>query len=131
MYHEMSESGVIDKTALVFGQMNESPGCRQRVALSALTMAEEFRDKLFETQSGEKIMRFRHGGEGEYVSKEMDNLYAKHGIIPEVTPKEKSAMNGLAERLIRELTENTRTNLQMANLPIRFWVEALQYSVYV
>lgn len=86
---------------------------------------------LFETKSGEKVMTFRHDGEGEYVSKEMDNVYAKHGIIPEVTPKEKSAMNGLAERLTRELTENTRTNLQMANLPLRFWVEALQYSVYV
>lgn len=44
LYAEMSESGVIDKTALVFGQMNEPPGARQRVALSALTMAEYFRD---------------------------------------------------------------------------------------
>jgi F-type H+-transporting ATPase subunit beta len=45
LYHEMKESGVLDKTALVFGQMNEPPGARQRVALSALTMAEHFRDK--------------------------------------------------------------------------------------
>ncbi|KKP68096.1 MAG: ATP synthase subunit beta [Candidatus Moranbacteria bacterium GW2011_GWE1_35_17] len=45
LYHEMKESGVLDKTALVFGQMNEPPGARQRVALSALTMAEYFRDK--------------------------------------------------------------------------------------
>jgi F-type H+-transporting ATPase subunit beta len=44
LYHEMKESGVLDKTALVFGQMNEPPGARQRVALSALTMAESFRD---------------------------------------------------------------------------------------
>jgi F-type H+-transporting ATPase subunit beta len=44
LYHEMKESGVLDKTALVFGQMNEPPGARQRVALSALTMAEHFRD---------------------------------------------------------------------------------------
>lgn len=44
LYHEMNESGVINKTALVFGQMNEPPGVRQRVALSALTMAEYFRD---------------------------------------------------------------------------------------
>jgi F-type H+-transporting ATPase subunit beta len=44
LYHEMKESGVLDKTALVFGQMNEPPGARQRVALSALTMAEYFRD---------------------------------------------------------------------------------------
>ncbi len=44
LYYEMKESGVLDKTALVFGQMNEPPGARQRVALSALTMAEYFRD---------------------------------------------------------------------------------------
>jgi F-type H+-transporting ATPase subunit beta len=45
LYHEMLESGVINKTALVFGQMNEVPGARLRVALSALTMAEYFRDE--------------------------------------------------------------------------------------
>ena len=44
LYREMSESGVIDKTALVFGQMNEPPGARARVALTALTQAEYFRD---------------------------------------------------------------------------------------
>ncbi|MGL6104707.1 F0F1 ATP synthase subunit beta [Romboutsia sp.] len=45
LYEEMTESGVIKKTALVFGQMNEPPGARMRVALSGLTMAEHFRDK--------------------------------------------------------------------------------------
>ena len=45
LYKEMSDSGVINKTALVFGQMNEVPGARARVALSALTMAEYFRDE--------------------------------------------------------------------------------------
>jgi F-type H+-transporting ATPase subunit beta len=45
LYHEMKDSGVIDKTTLVFGQMNEPPGARQRVALSALSMAEYFRDE--------------------------------------------------------------------------------------
>ncbi len=45
LYHEMKDSGVLDKTALVFGQMNEVPGARQRVALSGLTMAEYFRDQ--------------------------------------------------------------------------------------
>jgi len=45
LYHEMVDSGVIDKTSLVFGQMNEPPGARQRVALSALAMAEYFRDE--------------------------------------------------------------------------------------
>ncbi len=46
LYREMKESGVIDKTALVFGQMNEPPGARARVALSALTIAEYFRDEM-------------------------------------------------------------------------------------
>ena len=45
LWNEMHESGVIDKTALVFGQMNEAPGVRMRVALSGLTMAEYFRDE--------------------------------------------------------------------------------------
>ena len=45
LYHEMKDSGVINKTALVFGQMNEPPGARMRVALTGLTMAEYFRDK--------------------------------------------------------------------------------------
>ena len=44
LYNEMKESGVIDKTALVYGQMNEPPGARMRVGLSGLTMAEDFRD---------------------------------------------------------------------------------------
>jgi F-type H+-transporting ATPase subunit beta len=45
LYHEMKDSGVLDKTALVFGQMNEPPGARQRVGLTGLTMAEYFRDE--------------------------------------------------------------------------------------
>ncbi|HRH55996.1 MAG TPA: F0F1 ATP synthase subunit beta, partial [Candidatus Paceibacterota bacterium] len=45
LYHEMDESGVLDKTALVFGQMNEVPGARARVALTGLTQAEYFRDE--------------------------------------------------------------------------------------
>lgn len=45
LYYEMIDGGVLDKTALVFGQMNEPPGARMRVALTGLTMAEEFRDK--------------------------------------------------------------------------------------
>lgn len=44
MYHEMKDSGVLDKTVLVYGQMNESPGARMRVALTGLTMAEHYRD---------------------------------------------------------------------------------------
>ena len=45
LYHEMMESGVIEKTTMVFGQMNEPPGARMRVGLAGLTMAEYFRDK--------------------------------------------------------------------------------------
>ncbi len=44
LYHEMKDTGVLDKTVLVYGQMNESPGARMRVALSGLTMAEHYRD---------------------------------------------------------------------------------------
>jgi len=46
LYHEMKEAGVIDKTSLIYGQMNEPPGARARVALSALTVAEYFRDEM-------------------------------------------------------------------------------------
>jgi F-type H+-transporting ATPase subunit beta len=46
LWHDMSESGVIEKTALVFGQMNEPPGARMRVGLTGLTLAEYFRDKM-------------------------------------------------------------------------------------
>jgi F-type H+-transporting ATPase subunit beta len=53
LWVEMKESGVLDKTALVFGQMNEPPGARQRVALTALTMAEYFRD-----QEGKDVLLF-------------------------------------------------------------------------
>lgn len=53
LYHEMIESGVIEKTAMVFGQMNEPPGARMRVALSGLTMAEYFRD-----EAGQDVLLF-------------------------------------------------------------------------
>ncbi len=53
LYHEMTDSGVIAKTTMVFGQMNEPPGARMRVALTGLTMAEYFRD-----QSGQDVLLF-------------------------------------------------------------------------
>ncbi|WP_058486014.1 F0F1 ATP synthase subunit beta [Defluviitalea phaphyphila] len=53
LYHEMKASGVIDKTTMVFGQMNEPPGARMRVGLTGLTMAEYFRDK-----SGQDVLLF-------------------------------------------------------------------------
>src|SRR2546423_11600262 len=66
LWLEMKESGVIDKTILVFGQMNEPPGARMRVALSGLPMAEYFRDE--EGQDGllfiDNIFRFVQAGSG-------------------------------------------------------------------
>ncbi|HUK01726.1 MAG TPA: F0F1 ATP synthase subunit beta [Steroidobacteraceae bacterium] len=62
-YHEMKESGVLDKVAMVFGQMNEPPGNRLRVALTGLTMAEFFRDEK------------REGGKGRDVLLFIDNIY--------------------------------------------------------
>ena len=53
LYNEMIESGVIEKTAMVFGQINEPPGARMRVALTGLTMAEHFRD-----QEGQDVLLF-------------------------------------------------------------------------
>src|SRR5699024_9775886 len=53
LYYEMKDSGVIEKTAMVFGQMNEPPGARMRVALSGLTMAEYFRD-----EAGQDVLLF-------------------------------------------------------------------------
>src|SRR5699024_12065715 len=52
-YYEMKDSGVIEKTAMVFGQMNEPPGARMRVALTGLTMAEHFRD-----EQGQDVLLF-------------------------------------------------------------------------
>jgi F-type H+-transporting ATPase subunit beta len=62
-YHEMTESGVVDKVAMVFGQMNEPPGNRLRVALTGLTMAEYFRDEK------------QAGGKGRDVLLFIDNIY--------------------------------------------------------
>src|SRR4051794_10749098 len=53
LYFEMKDSGVLSKTAMVFGQMNEPPGARMRVALTGLTMAEHFRD-----QEGQDVLLF-------------------------------------------------------------------------
>ncbi|MDD3223423.1 MAG: F0F1 ATP synthase subunit beta [Clostridium sp.] len=63
LYYEMKESGVIDKTALVFGQMNEPPGARMRVALTGLTMAEKFRDEGLDVLLFiDNIFRFTQAG---------------------------------------------------------------------
>ena len=79
LYNEMMESGVINKTALVYGQMNEPPGARMRVALSGLTMAEYFRDK--EGQDVllfiDNIFRFTQAGSEVSVQKRPAPLWGK------------------------------------------------------
>ena len=57
-YHEMKDSGVVDKVAMVYGQMNEPPGNRLRVALTGLTMAEYFRDEKDESGKGRDVLLF-------------------------------------------------------------------------
>lgn len=57
-YHEMKDSGVLDKVAMVYGQMNEPPGNRLRVALTGLTMAEYFRDEKDENGKGRDVLLF-------------------------------------------------------------------------
>ena len=91
LWNEMHESGVIDKTALVFGQMNEAPGVRMRVALTGLTMAEYFRDEeqrdvlLFI----DNIFRFVQAGYQPTLANEMGELQeritsTKSGLITSV-----------------------------------------------
>ena len=75
LYYEMKESGVIDKTTMVFGQMNEPPGARMRVGLTGLTMAEYFRDQ------GGKIGLFGGAGVGKTVliQELIRNIATEHG----------------------------------------------------
>ncbi len=88
----MRESGVMDKTALVFGQMNEAPGVRMRVALSGLTMAEYFRDKenkdvlLFI----DNIYRFVQAG--SEVSTLLERMPSAVGYQPTLAEEAKEAM---------------------------------------
>jgi F-type H+-transporting ATPase subunit beta len=94
LYHEMEESGVIKNTALVFGQMNEPPGARLRVALSGLTIAEGFRDQgkdvlLFV----DNIFRFTQAG--SEVSALLGRLPSAVGYQPNLQQE----MGGLQERI--------------------------------
>ena len=75
LYHEMTDSGVINKTTMVFGQMNEPPGARMRVGLTGLTMAEYFRDQ------GGKIGLFGGAGVGKTVliQELIRNIATEHG----------------------------------------------------
>ncbi len=112
LYFEMKESGVLDKTALVFGQMNEPPGSRQRVALTALTMAESFRDDehkdvlLFI----DNIFRFTQAG--SEVSALLGRIPSAVGYQPTLAEE----MGGLQER-ITSTKNGSITSVQAVYVP--------------
>jgi len=112
LYNEMKESGVIDKTALVYGQMNEVPGARLRVALSALTMAEYFRDEerkdvlLFI----DNIFRFSQAG--SEVSTLLGRLPSAVGYQPTLSTE----MGELQER-ITSTKDGSITSVQAIYVP--------------
>ena len=112
LWKEMNESGVMDKTALVFGQMNEAPGVRMRVALSGLTMAEYFRDKenkdvlLFI----DNIYRFVQAG--SEVSTLLDRMPSAVGYQPTLAEE----MGALQER-ITSTKNGSVTSVQAVYVP--------------
>ncbi len=112
LYREMKESGVIGKTALVFGQMNEVPGARARVALSALTMAEYFRDA-----EGKNVLLFidnifRFSQAGAEVSTLLGRMPSAVGYQPTLA----SEMAELQER-ITSTTKGSITSVQAIYVP--------------
>ena len=112
LYHEMKDSGVINKTALVFGQMNEPPGARMRVALSGLTMAEYFRD---EQQQDvllfiDNIFRFTQAG--SEVSALLGRMPSAVGYQPTLATE----MGNLQER-ITSTKRGSITSVQAVYVP--------------
>ena len=112
LYYEMKESGVIEKTAMVFGQMNEPPGARMRVALSGLTMAEYFRD--YEKQDVllfiDNIFRFTQAG--SEVSAMLGRMPSAVGYQPTLATE----MGQLQER-ITSTKEGSITSIQAIYVP--------------
>lgn len=112
LYNEMQESGVLDKTALVFGQMNEPPGARMRVALSGLTMAEYFRD--MENQDVllfvDNIFRFVQAG--SEVSALLGRMPSAVGYQPTLA----NEMGALQER-IASTQDGSITSVQAVYVP--------------
>jgi F-type H+-transporting ATPase subunit beta len=112
LYHEMKEAGVLDKTALIFGQMNEPPGARARVALSALAVAEYFRDEqnqdvlLFV----DNIFRFTQAG--SEVSALLGRIPSAVGYQPTLA----SEMGELQER-ITTTKDGSITSIQAVYVP--------------
>ena len=112
LYHEMTESGVIKKTAMVFGQMNEPPGARMRVGLTGLTMAEYFRD--IEKQDVlffiDNIFRFTQAG--SEVSALLGRMPSAVGYQPTLATE----MGKLQER-ITSTKEGSITSIQAVYVP--------------
>ncbi len=112
LYREMKESGVLDKTSLVFGQMNEPPGARARVALTALTMAEYFRDE--EKQDVllfiDNIFRFTQAG--SEVSALLGRIPSAVGYQPTLATE----MGALQER-ITSTNKGSITSVQAVYVP--------------
>ncbi len=112
LYNEMKESGVINKTALVYGQMNEPPGARMRVALSGLTMAEYFRDR--ENQDVllfiDNIFRFTQAG--SEVSALLGRMPSAVGYQPTLATE----MGALQER-ITSTKKGSITSVQAVYVP--------------
>ncbi|CAG9612085.1 ATP synthase subunit beta [Bacillus rhizoplanae] len=112
LYHEMSDSGVIKKTAMVFGQMNEPPGARQRVALTGLTMAEHFRD-----EQGQDVLLFidnifRFTQAGSEVSALLGRMPSAVGYQPTLATE----MGQLQER-ITSTNKGSITSIQAVYVP--------------
>ncbi len=112
LYNEMQESGVINKTALVYGQMNEPPGARMRVALSGLTMAEYFRDR-----EGQDVLLFidnifRFTQAGSEVSALLGRMPSAVGYQPALATE----MGALQER-ITSTKKGSITSVQAVYVP--------------
>ena len=112
LYHEMEESGVIDKTTMVFGQMNEPPGGRMRVGLTGLTMAEYFRDK-----GGKDVLLFidnifRFTQAGSEVSALLGRMPSAVGYQPTL----QTEMGALQER-ITSTKSGSITSVQAVYVP--------------
>ena len=112
LYYEMIESGVIDKTTMVFGQMNEPPGARMRVALTGLTMAENFRDR-----SGKDVLLFidnifRFTQAGSEVSALLGRMPSAVGYQPTL----QTEMGALQER-ITSTKKGSITSVQAVYVP--------------
>ena len=112
LYYEMIESGVIDKTAMVFGQMNEPPGARMRVALTGLTMAEYFRD-----EEGQDVLLFidnifRFTQAGSEVSALLGRVPSAVGYQPTLATE----MGALQER-ITSTKKGSITSIQAIYVP--------------